>query len=97
MAGRFIQGGWSRAEVQPYSDVKADRGLDDGAPLPIGLIVEVQQLAAKGRTVDQIVEATRIPRNEVVRLLDDEAKPRKPARPARAQVAYGKVKAMWQR
>jgi hypothetical protein len=99
MAGRFLDGGWDRAQVTPYSDRKQQRDLED-QPLPIKHVVKIQQLAARGRTVDEIVAELahlRIPYGEVMRILTptEQAAPRQRHRPERANVGYQRIKKSW--
>jgi hypothetical protein len=96
MAGRFLDGGWDRAQVTPYSDRKLQREAED-QPLPVEHVVKIQQLAARGRTVGEIVAELahlRIPHADIIRVLEpsETSTPRRRHRPERASVGYAHLK-----
>src|SRR5258708_6432121 len=103
MSGRFLTGGHRDALLVPFSESYSERQrqaqLED-QPLDLGTIVRIQQLAGRGYDVDRIVAELaphRIPRETIIRVLtpSEQAAPRRPHRPERANVGYERVKRGW--
>jgi hypothetical protein len=98
MSGKFIDGGWDRAQVAPYSDRRREREFAfEDERLPVEYVVAIQKLAARGRTVDEIVAELahmRIPRDQVLKVLEasETATKRQPFRPTHASVGYAHLK-----
>jgi hypothetical protein len=96
MNRRFYPGGSRDQQVQLYSERRAEREFQD-RPLPHADLVKIQQLACRGRTVDQIVAEVQIAREDVMKALEpsENAVARKPHRQARAGVGFHKIKRGW--
>jgi hypothetical protein len=95
---RFYQGGHRDASIGlTYTDRKAERELED-APQSLADIVRIQQMSCRGKTTDQICDATGLPRDAVIRVLTptEAAEKQRPHRPAYANTGYAKRKSwMW--
>jgi hypothetical protein len=95
---RFYQGGHRDASIGlPYSERKAEREFED-APLANADIVRIQQMSCQGRTVDQIVTATGVSRDAVIRVLtpSEVSEKQRPRRPQYAELGHEKRKRwMW--
>jgi hypothetical protein len=96
VTGKFIDGGWDRAQVTPYSDRRRQREFEDER-LPIEVVTRIQQMACYGRTVDEIAHelaAHRISRADIIKVLEpsEASTPRQPYRPQRANVDYAHLK-----